>query len=117
MSDSNSAYSCTSSLKVHVKTNDTYTALGFIEHGRKIMEERAKEYNAGPQGERSFNNVATAFNAITGHNLRGSEIALIQQILKDVRQWTNPSDFHFDSAIDNINYSALKSELFYQETN
>lgn len=95
----------------------SYSAVDLISKGRQIMEDRAKEYGAGNQGERSFQNVAIAFNAITGHKLRPSEVALLLQILKDVRQWTDVNNFHLDSAVDNINYSALKSELFHKETN
>jgi hypothetical protein len=81
----------------------------FLRKGADTLDERAKEYDK-PDGERSMGRCITAFNAITGHILKESEGWLLLQILKDVRQWSNPDRFHEDSAVDCINYGALKSE-------
>lgn len=88
----------------------------FLDHVKSIQTERGAEYNdTTGKPERSFNRVAEAYNAITGQNIKGSEVALLLQILKDVRQWANPSRTHMDSLIDSISYSALKAELIVNE--
>lgn len=73
------------------------------------MRDRAAQYDQ-PQGERSMGRAVTAFNAITGRDLTESEGWLLLQVLKDVRQWQNPSQYHQDSAEDCIAYAALKAE-------
>lgn len=60
--------------------------------------------------ERSFKQISEAFNAITGKHITPAEVALIQQILKDVRQWANPHRLHPDSIVDGVSYAALKGE-------
>lgn len=78
-----------------------------------IQDERGVDYDNG--AERSFQKVATAFNAITGKDLKGSEVALMLQLLKDVRQWTHPQRLHEDSILDGVSYAALKGEELYAE--
>lgn len=77
-----------------------------------IQNERAVEYKAG--GERSFNSVSTAFNAITGKDITPAEMALILQILKDVRQWSKDR-LHPDSVLDSVSYASLKGEELYKQ--
>lgn len=36
------------------------------------------------------------------------------QLLKDVRQWSNPNSYHADSAEDCISYAALKAEALIE---
>lgn len=36
------------------------------------------------------------------------------QLLKDVRQWSNPDIYHADSAEDCISYAALKAEALVE---
>jgi len=71
--------------------------------------DRIAEYDQ-PHGERSAGPTVLAFNAITGRNLTESEGWLFLQLLKDVRQWSNPNEYHPDSAIDSVAYAALKGE-------
>lgn len=85
-----------------------------LQHCRQVQEERGRQYDK-PDGERSFQRTATAFNAITGKNLRGSEVALLLQILKDVRQWSNIDQLHVDSLVDGTSYSSLKAEELMRE--
>lgn len=92
------------------------TAVDLMERGISIMRERGAE-NAGKDKERSFANVAIAFNAITGKDITAAETALILQILKDVRQWSDPTRLHKDSVLDCINYSSLKGEELYRQFN
>lgn len=90
------------------------TAIGIMQRGIGIMKERGLE-NAGADMERSFGSVATAFNAITGKDFTAAEVALILQILKDVRQWSDQTRLHKDSIIDCVNYAALKGEELFRQ--
>jgi len=85
------------------------TAPEFLLEGAKILEERGKQYDT-PGGERSMGRTVTAFNAITGQALSEAHGWLLMQLLKDVRQWQNPGVYHADSAVDGVNYAALKAE-------
>ena len=91
-------------------------SVDFLKQALKIQEERGAEYDVTSpiKKERSFNKVAIAFNAITGKDLTAAEIALMLQLLKDVRQWS-ADRYHKDSVEDCISYSSLKAEeLFLQ---
>ena len=72
------------------------------------MHERASTYDK-PEGERSMGKVVQAFNAITGRDLTESEGWMFMQQVKLVRLFTR-SDYHADSAEDNIAYAALLAE-------
>lgn len=80
----------------------------FLGKAQDLMLERGKQYDK-PEGERSMATTVAAFNAITGQSLTEAEGWLLLQILKDVRQWQNPT-YHADSAEDGVAYSALKAE-------
>lgn len=84
------------------------TALEIADSALKYIRERAETYDQ-PTGERSAAKTAKAFNAITGKDITGSEVWLLLQLLKDVRQWSR-EDYHQDSAEDCIAYAALKAE-------
>jgi hypothetical protein len=73
-----------------------------------LMHERGQTYDE-PQGERSMSKVVAAFNAITGRDLTESEGWMFMQQVKLVRLFTR-SDYHADSAEDNIAYAALLAE-------
>lgn len=74
----------------------------------KHIRERAVNYDQA-DGERSAAKTAKAFNAITGKDITESEVWLMLQLLKDVRQWSR-DEYHVDSAEDCIAYAALKAE-------
>ena len=80
-----------------------------------VQSERGEQYDKSGKGERSFSAAATAFNAITGHNLKGSDICLVLQVLKDVRQYSNPERLHEDSVLDKVSYASLHGEELYKE--
>lgn len=90
------------------------TAVDILDKGKQILDQRGEEYETDSSKERSFPQVAIAFNAITGHEIKGSEVALMLQILKDVRQWSQDR-LHEDSIIDCTNYSALKGQELFKE--
>ena len=85
------------------------TASEINESAMKHIRDRASTYDQ-PQGERSMGKTVRAFNAITGRDLTESEGWLLLQVLKDVRQWQNPNEYHQDSGEDCIAYAALKAE-------
>ena len=84
------------------------TASEIADSALKQIRERAETYDQ-PTGERSAAKTAKAFNAITGRDITESEVWLLLQLLKDVRQWSR-EDYHQDSAEDCIAYAALKAE-------
>lgn len=84
------------------------TASEIADSALKHIRERAETYDQ-PTGERSAAKTAKAFNAITGKDITESEVWLLLQLLKDVRQWSR-EDYHQDSAEDCIAYAALKDE-------
>jgi hypothetical protein len=88
-------------------------SIEFLEAAIAIQAERGAEYNKA-QGERSAQAVATAFNAITGKDLTESEVWLLLQVLKDVRQWADPTRYHHDSAVDSVAYCSLKAEALHR---
>ena len=91
----------------------TMTSIDFLNACKRIQEERAGEYET-EGGERSFEKISTAFNAITGKDLTPAEVALIFQILKDVRFFSQDR-YHHDSVVDCISYASLKAELLYNQ--
>lgn len=89
------------------------TATQIANASLKHISDRANTYDQ-PDGERSAFKTALAFNAITGHDLKESEVWLLLQILKDVRQWSR-DEYHQDSAEDCIAYASLKAESLENE--
>lgn len=81
----------------------------FLQAAIDVQAERGKQYDS-PEGERSMGRTVQAFNAITGRDLTEAEGWLLLQVLKDVRQWQNPGQFHHDSALDCVAYASLKGE-------
>lgn len=81
-----------------------------------IQAERGSEYSTNDSPlERSFSKISQIFNILTGHALKPSDIALIQLILKYVRQYSKPERLHVDSVIDAPSYSLILSELLFYE--
>lgn len=98
----------------HYEATELATAADFLSAGLEILSQRGEQY--GNDGrECSFPQAAEAFNAITGHNLKGSDVCLILALVKQVRQYAQPGRFHEDSAVDGVNYLALQSELLKKE--
>ena len=91
------------------------TATNYLQECMEVQKERGEQYNSKGTGERSFAAIAKAFTAITGKKLVGSDIALIQQILKDVRQYADPTRFHEDSGLDKVSYASLHAEELRKE--
>jgi hypothetical protein len=98
----------------HYEATELTTAADFLSAGLEILSQRGEQY--GNDGrECSFPQAAEAFNALTGHSLKGSDVCLIIALVKQVRQYAQTGRFHEDSAIDGVNYLALQSELLKKE--
>ena len=78
------------------------------ERAMATITQRGKDYDK-QEGERSMAATVAAFNAIVGSGLKESDGWLFMLLLKQVRQYQKP-EFHEDSAIDSIAYSALLAE-------
>ena len=81
-----------------------------------VQAERGAEYATNGEGERSFATEATAFNAITGRDLKGSDVCLILEFVKLVRQYAQPDRLHPDSVLDKVSYSSLWGQELYYES-
>ena len=86
------------------------TSADYLAECLKVQQERGKQYDASGTGERSFDAAAEAFNCITGKNLRGSDVCLLLQMVKYVRQYSSPDRLHQDSVLDAVSYGALWAE-------
>jgi hypothetical protein len=86
------------------------SAADFLSEGLKTLSERGKQYDPNGKKELSFNQVAEAFNAVTGKTITGADVCLMLMMLKIVRQ-NATTGFHLDSAVDGVNYMALWAEL------
>lgn len=79
-----------------------------------ILNSRGDTYSkeAG-ETEDHFQQIATAFNAITGRDITNAEVCLLLGILKDIRLFEHiqrHKDIHKDSVYDGINYHILKAK-------
>ena len=89
--------------------SDVKNAVDYLTDAKLTMEARGKEYDS-PQGERSFDKIANAYNAIKGYQaMKGSDVALLLAILKMVRDQNGKP--HADSLQDFVAYSALYAEM------
>lgn len=91
------------------------TAMDLLNECAQVQKDRGEQYDKAQTGERSFAACATAVNAITGRDLKGSDICLILQVLKDVRQYSDPTRLHEDSVLDKVSYASLHGEELYKE--
>ena len=80
-----------------------------------VQSERAKQYDTKGTGERSFQAAAEAFNALTGQQLKGSDVCLLLMCVKAVRQYSDPLRVHDDSVLDLVSYASLWGEELYSE--
>lgn len=89
------------------------SSIDFLDEVKAIQSQRAAEYEQDG-GERSFAKVATVFNTYTGKDLQPSDIALMLEILKNVRFYSQDG-YHSDSVVDKISYGSLWAELVTEE--
>lgn len=89
------------------------TSVDFLNIVKDIQVERGAEYEQ-EEGERSFEKIATVFNVYRGKDLLPSDVALILEIMKNVRFYAQDR-YHLDSVIDKVSYGSLWAELVTQE--
>lgn len=89
------------------------SSIDFLDQVKAIQSQRAAEYEQDG-GERSFAKVATVFNTYTGKDLQPSDVALLLEILKNVRFYSQDG-YHSDSVVDKISYGSLWAELVTEE--
>lgn len=97
-------------IRVH---NTPKSSIQFLDEVKAIQSTRANEYEQDG-GERSFAKIATVFNTYTGKDLLPSDIALILEILKNVRFYSQDG-YHADSVVDKVSYASLWAELVTEE--
>lgn len=99
------------------ETQPLVTSQDFLKACVKVQSERGGEYDRNAEQERSFDYVADMFNAAKNRktNLVGSDIALILDCLKKVRQNANPTRIHYDSLLDSTSYTSLWAEAIVRE--
>lgn len=93
--------------------NPPKTSIQFLDEVKHVQSERAAEYEQDG-GERSFAKISAVFNTYTGKDLVPSDIALILEILKNVRFYSQDG-YHRDSVVDKISYGSLWAELVTEE--
>ena len=71
---------------------------------------RGKQYDKDGTKERSMAKTVKAFNAITGQDLTAVQGWAFMQVLKQVRFFSNTTEPHRDSLIDNGAYALLQAE-------
>lgn len=91
------------------------TANQYLNDCIQVQKQRGEQYNSKGTGERSFAAAATAYNAITGHNLKGSDVCLLLTCVKAVRQYSDPTRVHEDSLLDLVSYASLWAEEINKE--
>lgn len=84
------------------------TSIGLINSAIDVQNERAKEYDQ-PSGERNMAKIVDIFNRFHGLGMTEVQGWHFMEILKDVRFFSAP-DFHRDSVVDKIGYTALRGE-------
>ncbi len=91
------------------------TSAEYLSECLRVQTERGKQYDASGTGERSFAAAAAAFNAVRGKDLTGSDICLVLEFVKLVRQYSQDDRLHADSVLDKVSYSALWAEELTKE--
>lgn len=96
-------------------TEPTKTASDYLSECISVQKQRGEQYDSKGTGERSFDAAARAFNALTGGNLKGSDVCLLLTCVKAVRQYSNPERLHDDSLLDGVSYLSLWAEELNKE--
>ena len=91
------------------------TSIEYLDSCKQVQEQRASQYDPSGAGERSFAAAASAYNSITGKDLKGSDVCLVLEMVKLVRQYSKPDRLHEDSVLDKVSYSALWAEEISKE--
>jgi len=87
--------------------NKPKLATQYLNECIEVQKQRGEQYDSTGTGERSFAAAASAFNALTGKNIKGSDVCLLLTCVKAVRQYSNPNRLHDDSLLDGVSYLSL----------
>lgn len=96
-------------------TTTPSTSVEFLQSCIDVQAERGEQYDPKGDKERSFATVANMFNEARSTELKGSDICLILEFVKLVRQYADPSRVHDDSLLDKVSYSSLWAEELKRE--
>ena len=91
------------------------TAKDYLNECIEVQNQRGEQYDSKSTGERSFASAASAFNAMTGQNLKGSDVCLLLTCVKAVRQYSDTTRVHEDSLLDFVSYASLWAEELNKE--
>lgn len=91
------------------------TAKDYLNECIEVQNQRGEQYDSKGTGERSFAAAASAFNAMTGQNLKGSDVCLLLTCVKAVRQYSDTTRVHEDSLLDLVSYTSLWAEELNKE--
>lgn len=91
------------------------SAVDYLTECVEVQKQRGEQYDSTGTGERSFDAAAKAYNALTGGNIKGSDVCLILTCVKAVRQYSNPNRMHEDSLLDLVSYASLWAEELNKE--
>ena len=95
---------------IEIKTSKDY-----LNECIEVQNQRGEQYDSKGTGERSFAAAASAFNAMTGQNLKGSDVCLLLACVKAVRQYSDTTRVHEDSLLDLVSYASLWAEELNKE--
>ena len=90
-------------------------SIDYLNECMEVQNQRGEQYDSKGTGERSFAAAASAFNAMTGQNLKGSDVCLLLSCVKAVRQYSDPARVHEDSLLDLVSYASLWAEEINKE--
>lgn len=91
------------------------TSKDYLNQCIEVQNQRGEQYDSKGTGERSFAAAASAFNAMTGQNLKGSDVCLLLTCVKAVRQYSDTTRVHEDSLLDLVSYASLWAEELNKE--
>lgn len=94
---------------------DAKTAKDYLNECIEVQNQRGEQYDSKGTGERSFAAAASAFNAMTGQNLKVSDVCLLFTCVKAVRQYSDTTRVHEDSLLDLVSYASLWAEELNKE--
>lgn len=115
MSDKKKTSNAVSTVNRDIERNQHKAAKDYLTECMEVQSQRGEQYDSTGTGERSFDAAAKAYNALTGGNLKGSDVCLILTCVKAVRQYSNPERLHEDSLLDMVSYSSLWAEELNKE--
>ena len=102
---------------INAELDKSKLATQYLNECIQVQRQRGEQYDSNGTGERSFYAAAKAYNALTGQNLKGSDVCLLLTCVKAVRQYSNPNRLHEDSLLDMVSYASLWAEELNKEIN